>query len=415
MDAEPRAANEARPDWWCRVLCMLLLALSCGLGLDLTRFRVARADVVRQSLSVGSEARFQDADEQWPYLLFEPGYSLLLDSRSDTRNLNWTLDADAWLQRDRLFTDSRLTLATGYSLESYVRGGAVFVGPSAEVSVTPAYRVELDKSVQRRTLEIQAEAHPGLAFGVGRIRDAWPLLKARRISDILVAEGVIDRGMSDDELLDLSQFISRAWRLFALHDRPARFYYDSLETRLRQRGTIAAGLPAHVLMRLDENLYAGTYRREFGVRFHVDGTASLKGQYQAILEPHAEPSLHGTANVSGAATFEFARPFGLRWTTTAELSYHPVGYSGEGLVHKFDIVVGISYQVLDRLDLFLTQMSVANTAGRSEPADYSSTTTLGTHYYVEDQLGITAGLGAWFNRTDRGIRLGFEFGYGRRW
>jgi len=230
----PSIRKRTRPVRLNRVLYSFLLAVSCSLGLDLTRFRVARAVAVTQSLSLYSDARFlQGGGKPRTFVSLDPRYSLESDSRSDNRNLSWNLSADAWLFREDSFTHVLPTIQAGYSLEAYVGRGAAFLGPRVDVSCSPAYREEpFEDYYVQRTLDVQAEAHPGLTLGVGRIRDAWPLLKARRISDILVAEGVIDRGLSDDELLDLSQFISRAWRLFALHDRPARFYYDSLETRL---------------------------------------------------------------------------------------------------------------------------------------------------------------------------------------
>ena len=277
------------------------------------------------------------------------------------------------------------------------------------------YQGQTTDSVLWRQFELRAGATPGFEFGVGRIRDAWPLLKAHRIADILASESVLTRGLTDDELLELSRFVSRAWRLFELHDRPARFYYDSLEFQLRRLGAISAPLPAWVLMRLDEDLAVGDYRRDFGARFALNGTAELKGQYLTCFRPDIVPSKHGDVVFGTAAEFSIARPFGLRWATSAGITYHPTFYEIDEVGHTAEVELAASYQLLDRLQVGLNQGLSLKTKPHAVQAEFRSTSGLDLVFYIEERLTFTAGIDAWMENANKGVSLSAAFGCGRTW
>lgn len=398
------------------LLC--LLVATAAFGLDLTRFRTSDAECSRQDLSLNSGMDASVAGEpagQYFNISLEPDYSYQFDSRSESRNLSCgTGTAGHFLHQSRS-NQAGLSARAYVGLETFLPRSEFFLGPSLDCSVEPMYQDQKTDSVRWRQFELRAGAAPGFEFGVGRIRDAWPLLKAQRIADILAAESVLTRGLTDDELLELSRFVSRAWRLFKLHDRPARFYYDSLEFQLRRLRAVDAPLPAWVLMRLDEDLAVGDYRREFGARFALKGTAEVKGRYLTYFRPDIVPSKHGDVVFGTAAEFSVARPFGLRWVTSADITYHPTFYEIDEVGHTAEAKFAASYQLLDRLQVRLNQGLSLKTKPHAVQAEFRSTTGLGFVFCIEERLSLTAGIDAWLENANKGISLSAAFGTGRTW
>jgi hypothetical protein len=186
------------------------------------------------------------------------------------------------------------------------------------------------------------------------MRDAWPLLRATRILDILAEEGALEREPGDVALQDLAAFMSRSWQLFRAHERPAKFYYDSLEAWLVASGAITGPLPARALFRLDEYLGAGSYQRPFG--FRVEPLLSFGGSwrrewYDAGGNRSTDDDAHGS--YAPFLRAKWARPVGLRWLFTADAELWPDGpwRTGDGREHKLDVSARAAWSVLDRLDV----------------------------------------------------------------
>jgi hypothetical protein len=399
------------------LLC-LLAAATTAIGYDLTRFRVSGTEYSRQDLSLVSGMDASVAGEpagQYFNISLAPGYSYQFDSRSESRNLFYGTGTAGYFWHQSRSNQAALSARAYVGLETFLPRSDFFLGPSFDCSVEPVYQDQTTDSVLWRQFELRAGATPGFEFGIGRVRDAWPLLKAQRIAQILAAESVLTRGLTDDELLELSRFVSRAWRLFKLHDRPARFYYDSLEFQLRRLRAISAPLPAWVLMRLDEDLAVGDYRREFGLRFVLKGEAKLSGQYTTYFRPEIVPSKHGDVVFGTAAEFSIARPFGLRWVTSAGITYHPTFYEIDEVGHTAEAKLAASYQLLDRLQVGLNQGLSLKTKPHAVRAEFRSTTGLDFVFYIEERLNVSAGIDAWLENANKGISLTAAFGYGRTW
>jgi hypothetical protein len=237
-------------------------------------------------------------------------------------------------------------------------------------------------------------------LGWGRIRDAWPLLKASRIATLLEREGVLVRNPTDDELRSVAEFLSRSWKLSLAHQRSDRYYYDSLSVLLEGMGVTQGSLPARAVMRLDEALYVGSYERRFGWQVWAGARAGY-GLWRR-QDSHADSAVtevgHGVSLVPTACV-EFARLFGLSWGLDARFDYQ-LDANWDSLVmveHGFTLDVAASWQVLDRLEIGLSpgcRVRLTEQMAEFEPSrlQWNAAVDLSGSYYLVDQLRASVGV-----------------------
>ena len=253
-----------------------------------------------------------------------------------------------------------------------------------------------------------------LGVGYGRMRDAWPLYQAARLSRILKEEGVLVRELSDDDLRDLGGFLSRSWKLFYAHERAAKFYYDSLEQWLLHAGAIREPLPAYALFRLDETPLIGSDTRRFGMRGFFTANVQARRQSQSYdLTDTAWTELDTSSSRSFQVGWEFSGLRGLRWSYGASAAYVLPWprLPDSAMRHQLVLAGSASYDMTDRLvasygidvDPFFSPAPQSNWDNHFS---LPSTHTLVFSYYVSERFAVR--LGCLYE-------TGFDLHYGERY
>jgi hypothetical protein len=342
-----------------RLLLVLAVLSTAGLGLDLTTFRQSYSRASRADWWLWVDAGIYD---RTGYRALQAGdLHASLDWKtsivSDELDLDATASADASGSgqnvglRDTVMAESRnwssgLRLGSAakchaflFQTDAFVRGGFDLSGDAA---LTDARRCALDADLSDGELGV----------GYGRMRDAAPLLKAVRLTRIMREDGVLQRELTDDDLRDLGGFLSRAWKLFYAHDRAAKFYYDSLEQRLLSAGAINEPLPAYTLFHMDEAPLIGTDTRRFGWRAFLTaniGVHTRKEWHREADTSWAEldTSSYRSYRIGG----EFSRLVGVHWAYGGSAVYIlPWPRRSDGVTQQQAQLQGsVSYDLTDRL------------------------------------------------------------------
>jgi hypothetical protein len=318
---------------------MLLLAVvSIAAGIDLATFRTSYARTASSSFDLFADWRGYWADlpqqkEEIHDLTLNPCVNWASIMRSDAADFelgvgsNVYLDLSQNLRRDPTYLPSRSaalrwTVDPEATWRYYLWQSDAFAQASGNLRAWFLKEAQDDSSAAHYCCTAwYAEPRGRLAFGYGRIRDAWPLAQALRIADVLEQEGVLAHALSDDELQALAGFISRSWKLFYAHDHAARYYYDSLAVCLTKTGAIDRPLPVYALFRLGE-YQAGDFYRPFGWRAYAEIGGSASVDIKTLAE-YGSATHYSHAHGSGSSrlVLEYARLFGPRTIITTDLAY----------------------------------------------------------------------------------------------
>jgi hypothetical protein len=427
----------------------LLAVVSLAAGIDLSSFRqsYARAIVSHAGLQFDwQNSRRQQAaiTEDRDELDLRPYASWASIMRSDEADLDISVETGLWLesQQELMRLPEYLpgrNINMGWDLtpeatwRSYLFGSDAFVqahgGLSGEFGTTA-----LDDTSARhlRASTWHGGTHGAVAIGYGRMRDAEPLAKAVRITEILREEEVLEHDLSDDELRELAGFISRSWKISWTHDYFYRHYYDSLSSYLTRTRAISRPLPAYVLFRLSE-YEVGSFARPFGWRVaaQVDGSVSYEVTNRSEF---GNKTVERDSDGSGgsAVTFECAKLLGLRTILSAEMVYRPpwpVALAG-WYRHIATAYVAGRYMVADRLSTSLTARysptySIPYSPWLTRQLEHRGKVEADVRYYLADRFYVSgnagwSGLwwaehidGQWVPRMpSRSLQLGVDIRWG---
>ncbi len=116
------------------------------------------------------------------------------------------------------------------------------------------------KSISYSSFNRQQRYRFSIGFGYGKIRNVTPLVEAARIQERLKYLNVIDNNFDDETMLDLAKAFSRADYFSIAHNRPEKYFWESIGDVLEQHN-----IPVNNL-----NQYANSYLREVlnEVRFY---------------------------------------------------------------------------------------------------------------------------------------------------
>ncbi len=347
-------------------LFVLPVAAAASVGLDLTTFRqsYSRASRADWHASGTTYAERLDGSSVLRYGGLGGGIDWRLAMLSD--NLDLDLDARALVTggaqdgvwQDTAFVGGRKVVGTALirptgTCHVYLPGTDVFVLTGLDAAVDAGLAEKRYGELWDRTQVLQLSLNDAQAgLGYGRMRDAWPLYRAVRLVRILEEEKVLTHQLSDAELRDLGELVSRSWKLFYAHERAAKFYYDSLEAWLLHSGAIREPLPAYTLFRLDETAVIGSDQRRFGMRGFI--TADVAGFF--LSERHdltdtAWTVLDTSIRPSYRIGWEFGGLGGLRWSYGASAAYFlpwPV-MPDSGVRHRAALAGTAAYDITDRL------------------------------------------------------------------
>ncbi|UCG43000.1 MAG: hypothetical protein JSU73_14285 [candidate division WOR-3 bacterium] len=416
----------ARP---ARTTSLLLAAFVACAAIDLTTFRTEYAHHSLLSwsarLSASGALEFDSLEDVAQRGLSSSGW-VKWEARTLSDNLDWFIEAplsasygsgltSVWndTASEKSWQSGRLVLDPRLEVFGYQPGTDLFIHAGIDAGVD--FRAS-SRSNGENYREEEYEAEGDIALGWGRVRDAWPLLKATYVERILTEEGVLSRDLTDEELLEVAAFLSRSWRLFLAHQRPHRHLYDSLATLLVRTGATRGPLPARALMRLDEDLYVGSFERRFGCRVSA-GTYYHARQYfsSETNEDTSETRAFSDAEARPSTRLTVARPAGTRSVLEADLTYRPTWNQTEynDFQHRFELVLGARYQVLDRLEVAFVPACRASYLTwkfpNYEPQQLRLDPEIGMDcaYYLAERLRITGSItwsGYLFHEWERGDR-----------
>lgn len=391
----------------------LLVAAAAAFGLDLTTFRqsysrASRADWTLESGlgtvdETGQRAQRYgslNARAHWRTAILSEDLDLDVDVFADAMGGAQTGAAPDTMPGPQHEISAGLILNPTATCHYYLFGTDAFVRAGLDASGDIAMRdaragTEWDK---RRLLELDLR-NAELGLGYGRMRDAWPLYKAARLARILKEDGVLVRGLSDDDLRDLGGFLSRSWKLFYAHDRAAKFYYDSLEQWLMHAGAIREPLPAYTLFRLDETPLIGSDERRFGMRgfFTANVEAHRRSEWYDLTDT-AWTELDTSLRRSYQVGWEFNGLSGLRWSYGASAAYVlPWPHLPDsGMKNQLLLAGSVSYDITDRLvasyDLDLQPLYQApDHPGYDARISLPSLHTVMFSYYLSERFAVSIG------------------------
>ena len=413
-----------------QAICItIVIVLSTCPAIDLTQFRVpyATASIKGLTFDMGFGVNWEGNEEpkiRYGSFSINPVHFWRTKTNSDTVDFSAGITSSMewfyWLWDNYEPTsrkiNNRLFLWSNPSISwnRYLKSSDFFLGTKISGLVSIDGYIEQNGSIRSAKWRVSGDGSSQFGFGYGRVRDAGSLLKAIDITDILDEEGMLKRKLSDEELLGLANFISRSWKLFYIHERATKFYYDSLDNYLLNTGATSGRLPAYVLFRIDEGLALGSYTRQFGKKIFIGAYISGSGDFS--LERYQGDNqvykyFDGRKDINPLFEFEYAKPFGLRWTTTVVGQYR-FSFPEKALNHYLDLEIGAGYQVIDRLSLsadfrLSPKYLQSFAADGSNTLDLNVNATLKANYYLENQSSIETGLN-WHCFAPSLAEAGFE-------
>jgi hypothetical protein len=299
------------------------------------------------------------------------------------------------------YTESELETWPNVSWRLYLPGTDAFAEVNGSLLGRFWSAASDDTILHRRIHTWEGQTSVGGKLGYGRIRDAWSLARAVRITEILRQEGVLAREPSDDELRRLAGFISRAWKLFGAHELGSGYYYDSLNIYLIKSGALNATMPAYVLFRLSDDWPLGTHTRMFGWRVYAGMDGYLSGESYWNSENDSASAWNDLDGWGGSeVACEYARLFGLRTTLLAGMAYTPpwpvttAGYYS----HAVSVRARGEYMVADRLSVAVSahlqpEYSTPYVSWLTRQFAIHGGVDAGVSYYLADRLLVDAGTG----------------------
>jgi hypothetical protein len=381
---------------------ILLAAAALAAGIELTSFRLPRLYYDYATFSLYANARVEpdlSATGRVNRLWLHP--ELTWQSRLVSEPLDWEGLITTELQgsvmdetsatQDWGQSDVELTCKPSARCDAYIGRGDWFGRFGLDGEVEASFESRREANTQHQTFDAGVGTTAEAGVGYGRVRDAWPLLKAVRLTRWLEEESLLVRPLSDDEMTELAGFLARSWRLFAVHDRAARFYYDSLSFYLLKTGAIDDLLPAHALFRLDEEPYFSPDERLFGWRVFL--TLNLYTDVGVAWVPtpmFSSKAFQPYLSLGG----EYARLFGQRWTLTATAGSQLDLQSGAvSRTHVALLGATGAYDVTDRLNLGAgIGLTPRYTPSEGPPLknqlDLTTTAGLAFRYYLTGRLGV---------------------------
>jgi hypothetical protein len=395
-------------------LFFLVVTATVVFGLDLTAFRqsysrasraywavTANASVGRETVSPAWQLGVLSGTVDWRTAILSDNLDLDADVYAYGLGGAQSNDAPDTLPEPGHDVSAGLALIPTATCHCYLLGTDGFVRAGLGTRGDIALRDVRDgaEREKRRLLGFNLRGAE-LGVGYGRMRDAWPLYRAVRLTRILEEEGVLVRELSDDDLRELGGFLSRSWKLFYAHERAAKFYYDSLEQWLMHAGAIDEPLPAYALFRLDETPLIGSDERRFGMRGFVVANATgwwQRNWFGVIDAPWTQVDT-SSFNPSYRIGWEFAGLRGLRWCYGASAAYIlPWPHLPDsGMRHRLVLSGSAAYDITDRLvasyglDLEPLQQSPGTPNGASR-LSLPAVQTAVFSYYLSERFAVRLG------------------------
>ncbi len=237
------------------VLLLMLAAPQVMLDQRFEDFRLPTTRTSSWSFSFSPGGQIAGGSQEFG-LPAEAGYSTYLDGDTLFHSFGVRASTDLWTHSDSAVgTQSQrdLLLTAWDELNAYPFNVPLLVGLSAGTRVDfGADNVQRDYAILPvRNRDVSLALEPRL--GAGRLRDARPVVQALWIEEVLKQEGILDRDLRESELQQLARLVTTEAMYSRLHDHGERYFFQTLEDRLRPLARSPA-IPARVWLRVKEVL-----------------------------------------------------------------------------------------------------------------------------------------------------------------
>jgi hypothetical protein len=309
---------------------------------------------------------------------------------------------------------TRLPFGLGLDLSSDLYYEVKHFYPDSNDYVPQGFNL-LEKERNRRTyIDLLA----GPAFG--RIREARTVILALRIGEILKENGFLEHELSDSDVQELAQLLSRDKEFALKWERPYKYFYQALESLMVRREIISERLPGLVWFRIKDEIESpnfsifipnpyernkvgiGVGARPVGVKLSIRG-----GIYYIKWDSHKAftDSVFDYNNTQKIPELEVGLVSGYPFNTKLQFNqaaYWTIRSESIGTTHTLNANIELSYRLLDRLlaSVFYSGgIKNKSSWGYSETGyhiDYNrfyQSPGVGFKYYIEDRLSLSASIG----------------------
>lgn len=269
---------------------------------------------------------------------------------------------------------------------------------------------------RNRRIHIDLLAGPS----IGRIREAKTVILALRIGEILKENGFLEHELSDSDVQELAQLLSRDKEFALKWERPNKYFYQALESLMVRREIISERLPGLVWFRIKDEIESpnfsifipnpyerhkvgiGTGARAVGVKLSIQA-----GIYYINWDSHKDftDSVLDYSNTQKIPELQVGLVSGYPFNTKLQFNqaaYWTIQSESIGTTHTLNANIELSYRLLDRLlaSVFYSGgIKNKSSWGYSETGyhiDYNhfyQSPGVGFKYYIEDRLSLSASIG----------------------
>lgn len=244
--------------------------------------------------------------------------------------------------------------------------------------------------IDNRSFSRRFNPRAEVGVGYGRLRNVTPMIRALRLDERLQALAPGQR-LSSSDLISASQQFTRQQGYSKLYDRPAKHFWDDMDSRI---STDLSTMNAFDLLYLTDTSAELTGQRREGWSTGIFAGINYRVQYNRF-----ENNLTGSeiSNVSTEAVFEpraeaiWSKNLSLEHQLSASATYQylkPISDSSSASTNRTDLDVAWLYTITDRI---FTNTSAGFTRNSSSSASesinsYRAATQI--NYFIENRVSL---------------------------
>ncbi len=322
---------------WASALALLLALPATGLAIELTDY--TETDIYYQDAELTAMFTWKDGNQD------QPSYSGLgevdFDMEYSTQPMKWGAGAIGTGDFSR-GPDNNNNSVENFKFDAW-SDAKLYQGGANELFYFG--RLEYGyRNLESANLPENNRAEALIGAGYGRIITATPLMKAIRAVEDLQKYGIIQGAVSDASYLRLAAVIAKEQEYKSRYSLKEyeKFWYEAMEEVLRAEGILMDDtLGAMGVIRIQDILTVeNVLERKHGWEVRA-GLGFLITDYSGN---EADPLVR--------ATYEYARPFGLKWQFINSLSYATVleDWDFGDTDHNFNNLMSLTYEVTEMID-----------------------------------------------------------------
>ncbi|MDH4212276.1 MAG: hypothetical protein OEV79_12600 [candidate division WOR-3 bacterium] len=264
-----------------------------------------------------------------------------------------------------------------------------------------------------------------IGSGMGHLREGQHVAMALHVNEILLKDGIIDKGLTRETILLVAQLLSKEDFFRFQYDRHLKYFFQEIEEVLGSDPACNKPIPAFTWFKIYSVLQAtpryrwpveyGYWQRMFGSRFSIDMIAdNINNDARTNRYTKLEfPLFYSYYYIPGIRVkYEYGKPIDLRRQMTFNTSYIAAWYD-DALFHRVDIQARYGYGIID---FILLEGIVSLYYNHIVPQGANSQSTYGIRpelefsYYIENGVDIGVDGGCDFRKQENLLySSGFEY------